>query len=315
MRDLMTGSLASISLTFVVVLAAGLLLVGGKFLSTGNVSIMGNFLIVPLIIASFSGFALMSGVVDLSIGSMTAFSSAVFALLLTSGWDPATAGAVTLLACMAFGGVNAIAIVGFGANPIAVTLGMLTALRGIAWVILGGTGTIMAFNIDLFQLVNLSIFGLPVLFLISVGMILIATLVVTKMRIGRHVKAVGGDERAADRAGISVKGVRVFALIASSLGAGIGGIIFVAQLGSAGRFTGFMLEFQIYAALMIGGYSILRGGVGNPFGGALGLLVVAGMTNILDLTAASPYYLNIIVGILLILAVLLDRLRGGDAYE
>ena len=79
--------------------------------------------------------------------------------------------------------------------------------------------------------------------------------------------------------------------------------------------TGFGLEFQVYAALMIGGYSILRGGVGNPIGGALGLLAVAGVANILDLTSISPYYVNIIVGLLLLAAVLLDRLRGGDAYE
>ena len=66
---------------------------------------------------------------------------------------------------------------------------------------------------------------------------------------------------------------------------------------------------------MIGGYSILRGGVGNPAGGAMGLLVVAGVANILDVQAISPYYVNIIVGLLLLAAVLIDRLRGGDAYE
>ena len=67
--------------------------------------------------------------------------------------------------------------------------------------------------------------------------------------------------------------------------------------------------------MMIGGYSILRGGVGNPMGAALGLLVVAGTANILDVQAISPYYVNIIVGLLLLAAVLLDRIRGGDAYE
>ena len=66
---------------------------------------------------------------------------------------------------------------------------------------------------------------------------------------------------------------------------------------------------------MIGGYSILRGGVGNPVGGALGLLAVAGVSNILDLQAISPYFVNIIVGLLLLAAVLLDRFRGGDSYE
>lgn len=314
-RALLTGSVASITITFVAVLAVGWFWVGPKFLSFGNVSIMGTFLIVPLIVGAFSGFALLSGVVDLSIGSMVGFASSLFALLISIGWPPAACALVTLAACLAFGGINAIAVVGFGAEPIAATLGMLVALRGISWVLLGSQGTIFAFNIDMFNLISLSVFGLPVFFLVAIGLTLVAALLVSKTRVGRHVQAVGGDDRAAARAGISVKGVRVAALLLSSFGAGLGGIVYAAQLGSAARATGFGLEFQVYAALMIGGYSILRGGVGNPIGGALGLLAVAGVSNILDLKAISPYYVNIIVGLLLLAAVLLDRLRGGDAYE
>lgn len=314
-RDFLTGSVASIGITFILVLAVGLFWAGPRFLSFGNISIMGTFLIVPLIVGAFSGFALLSGVVDLSIGSMVGFSSALFALLLTMGWDPATAAVVTLLFCLVFGGINAIAIVGFGAEPIAATLGMLVALRGIAWVLLGSQGAIFAFNIDLFNLVSTSVFGLPLFFLLAIVLTGLAALIVSKTRLGRHVQAVGGDDKAAARAGISVKGVRIAALLLSAFGAGIGGIVYAGQLGSAARATGVGLEFQIYAALMIGGYSILRGGVGNPIGGALGLLAVAGVSNILDLQAISPYFVNIIVGMLLLAAVLLDRLRGGDAYE
>src|SRR5690606_11441218 len=130
-RDLLTGSVASIALALIIVVTVGLLWVGPRFLSFSNISIMGSFLVVPLIVGAFAGFALLAGVVDLSIGSMVGFSSALFALLLTLGWDPWSAGAVTLSACLCFGAVNAIAIVGFGADPIAATLGMLTALRGI----------------------------------------------------------------------------------------------------------------------------------------------------------------------------------------
>jgi ribose/xylose/arabinose/galactoside ABC-type transport system permease subunit len=314
-RNLLTGSVASISLTFIAVVLVGAFWVGPKFVSFGNVSIIGSFLVVPLIVGAFSGFALLAGVVDLSIGSMVGFSSALFALLLTLGWDPWAAGAVTLAACLCFGAINAIAIVGFGADAIAATLGMLTALRGIAWVLVGAQGSIFAFHPGLFGVVNQRLFGLPLFFLMAIVLTLIAALIVTKTRLGRHVQAVGGDDKAAARAGISVGKVRTAALLLSAFGAGVGGIIFVGQLGSAARATGFGLEFQVYAALMIGGYSILRGGVGNPIGGALGLLAVAGVSNIIDLRAISPYFVNIIVGLLLLAAVLLDRIRGGDAYE
>ncbi len=290
LREALTGSVASIAFTFVAVLALGLLWVGPQFVSFSNVSIMGSFLVVPMVVGACSGFALLAGVVDLSVGSMVGFASAAFAWLLMAGWDPWSAGAVTLLACLLAGALNAAAIVGFGADPIAATLGMLTALRGLTWVIVGSSGSIFAFHPGLFAVTNQTVGGLPLFFLLSILLTLVAALVVTKTRFGRHVQAVGGDDRAATRAGIPVRGLRTFALLLSALGAGIAGIIFVGQLGSAARATGFGLEFQVYAALMIGGYSILRGGVGNPIGGALGLLVVAGVANILELKAISPYY-------------------------
>jgi ribose transport system permease protein len=158
-------------------------------------------------------------------------------------------------------------------------------------------------------------FALPLLFLLALVVVALATVIVTKTRTGRHVQAVGGDELAATRAGISVPRLRFAALLLSAFGAGLGGILYVGQLGSASNSLGTGLEFQVYAALMIGGYSILRGGVGNPAGGAMGLLVVAGVANILSVQAISPYYVNIVVGLLLLVAVLVDRLRGGDAYE
>jgi len=314
-RQALTGSVASIAFTLIAVIAVGLIWIGPKFVSFGNISIIGTFLIVPLIVGAFSGFALLAGVVDLSIGSIVGISAAIFALLITQGWPLWLAAVVTLAICLVIGAVNAIAIVRYGADPIAATLGMLVALRGIDWVLVGNQRMISAFNIEYFTLINSQVFGLPLFFLIAIGITLIAALVVAKTRLGRHVQAVGGDDRAAARAGISVKGVRTLALLLSAFGAGLGGLIFVGQLGSAAGATGLGLEFQVYAALMIGGYSILRGGVGNPLGGALGLMAVAGVANILDLGRISPYYVNIIVGLLLLAAVLLDRLRGGDAYE
>jgi ribose transport system permease protein len=315
LRAALTGSVASIALTFFAMLAVGIIWVGPRFVSFGNISIVGSFLVVPMIVGACSGFALLAGVVDLSVGSMVGFSSALFALLLSLGWDPWAAGAVTVAACLGFGAINVLAIVFFGAESIAATLGMLTALRGLTWILVGSSGLIFAFHSSLFDITNRAVFGLPALFLIAILLTAVAALVVTKTRFGRHVQAVGGDDKAAARAGIPVRWVRSFALLLSAFGASIGGIIYVGQLGSAARSTAFGLEFQVYAALMIGGYSILRGGVGNPLGGALGLLVVAGVSNILDLRSISPYYVNIIIGLLLLGAVLLDRLRGGDSYE
>ena len=311
----LTGPVVSIAAVLAVVIVVGLGWIGPVFLSASNVTIIGSFVAIPMLIGAFAGFALLAGVVDLSIGSVTGLSSAVFALALSNGWNAWLAGAGTLLVCLAAGGLNAVAIVGFGADAIAATLGTLTGLRGLTYVLIGPTGAVAAFEPTLFAFANQSVAVLPLLFLLALLTTLIATIIVTRTRMGRHVQAVGGDHRAASRAGISVARVRIGALLLSALGAGVGGILYVGQLGSAAKVTGLGLEFQVYAALMIGGYSILRGGVGNPIGGTLGLLAVAGVANILDVQAVSPYYVNIVVGALLLAAVLLDRIRGGDAYE
>ena len=315
---MLTGAVASIALALVIVVAVGLAWVGPRFLSASNIAIIGQFLAVPMLVGACAGFALLAGVVDLSIGSMVGVGAAIFGALLLDGWEVVPAAAITLAACLAFGGINAVAIVGFGADAIAATLGMLTGLRGITYVIVefkGESGALFAFNPGLFAFTNLQLWSLPLVFILVLAVTAVAAVIVTRTRLGRHLKAVGGDDLAAARAGISVARARTGALLISAFGAGLAGILFVGQLGAVARVTGFGLEFQVYAALMIGGYSILRGGIGNPIGGALGFLVIAGAANILDLNAISPYYVNIVVGVLLLMAVVLDRLRGGDAFE
>ncbi len=302
-------------MTLIAVIVVGLSWVGPNFLASSNITIIASFVAVPMLIAAFSGFALLAGVVDLSIGSMVGLSSAITASLMSAGWPLAGAAAVALVACLFCGAINAAAVVWFGADTIAATLGMLVALRGFDYIIAGPQGSIAAFDVDFYTFTNTALGPLPYPFIIALACIAIAAIIVSRTRGGRHVQAVGGDDRAAGRAGISVTTVRSLALVLSALGAGIGGVLYVGQLGSASNLTGTGLEFQVYAAMMIGGYSILRGGVGNPVGAALGLLVVAGTSNILDVQAISPYFTNIIVGLLLLAAVLLDRLRGGDAFE
>ncbi len=314
-RNLLTSSVMSIAVTLAGVVAVGLGWVGSNFLSASNLTIIGSFVAVPMLIAAFSGFALLAGVVDLSIGSMAGLSSAVTATLMGMGWPLAGVLPVALAVCLVFGAINGIAVVIFGADTIAATLGMLVALRGLTYIIVGPGGSIAAFDLDFYGFTTLVVGPVPLIFVISLAVIAVAAVIVSRTRLGRHIQAVGGDDRAASRAGVSIMRVRFGALLVSAFGAGLGGFLYVGQLGSASNLTGTGLEFQVYAAMMIGGYSILRGGVGNPLGAALGLLVVAGTSNILDVQAISPYYVNIIVGILLLAAVLLDRLRGGDAYE
>ena len=104
-------------------------------------------------------------------------------------------------------------------------------------------------------------------------------------------------------------------IILSALPGALAGILYIGQLGGATNTLGSDVVFLVYAGVMIGGYSIIRGGVGNPAGGAMGLLVIAGVTDIIAVKSINTYYTDVIVGALLLAAVFFDRIRGGDAYE
>ncbi|WP_431075466.1 ABC transporter permease [Microbacterium phyllosphaerae] len=308
------GPVGSIALMLAAVVVIGAISVGPAFFSASNVRIVGVAVAIPLIVGVLASFALLAGVVDLSIGSMVGFGAVAFNQIVASGVNPWIAAGITVVLGVVVGSINAFVIVGLGAEPLAVTLGMLTLLRGVcqAIVVQAPPTTLIE---PLYDVTQGATFGIPTLLLIGVGLTLVAAGVVSKTRIGRKIQAVGGDPRAAQRAGISVVKVRTVALIVSAVGAAIGGIFYVGQLGSASNILGTGLEFQIYAALMIGGYSITRGGVGNPIGALLGLLVVAGITNILNVSFIDPDYLDLIVAVILLAAVLVDRFRGGDAFE
>lgn len=308
------GPVGSIALMLAAVVVIGAISVGPAFFSASNVRIVGVAVAIPLIVGVLASFALLAGVVDLSIGSMVGFGAVAFNQIVASGVNPWIAAGITVVLGVVVGSINAFVIVGLGAEPLAVTLGMLTLLRGVcqAIVVQAPPTTLIE---PLYDVTQGATFGIPTLLLIGVGLTLVAAGVVSKTRVGRKIQAVGGDPRAAQRAGISVVRVRTVALIVSAVGAAIGGIFYVGQLGSASNILGTGLEFQIYAALMIGGYSITRGGVGNPIGALLGLLVVAGITNILNVSFIDPDYLDLIVAVILLAAVLVDRFRGGDAFE
>lgn len=312
--DTLKGPVGSIGATLVLTLLIGLIWVGPAFFSPSNIQIVGVSVAIPLIVGVLASFALLAGVVDLSIGSMVGFGAVIFNQLVAAGLNAWLVALITVVVGAVVGLVNAFVIVRFGAEPLAVTLGMLTLLRGLSQVIVVSAPPSTLID-PLYAVTQGALAGFPTLLLIAIGLTLIASGVVSKTRMGRKVQAVGGDDRAAARAGIPVARVRIIALVVSSVGAAIGGILYVGQLGSASNVLGTGLEFQIYAALMIGGYSITRGGVGNPIGALLGLLVVAGITNILNVTFTDPNYLDLIVAFILIAAVLVDRFRGGDSFE
>ena len=205
--DLVKGPGGSIAVCLLITLLIGAILVGPRFFSASNISIVGTSVAIPLIVGVLASFALLAGVVDLSIGSMVGFGAVAFNQLVASGSNPWAAAGITVLLGVVVGAINAFVIVGLGAEPLAVTLGMLTLLRGLSQAIVVKAPPTTLID-PLYDFTTRSIGGLPILLLCAVGLTLVAAGFVSRTRAGRHVQAVGGDPRAAARAGISVTRLR-----------------------------------------------------------------------------------------------------------
>jgi ribose/xylose/arabinose/galactoside ABC-type transport system permease subunit len=312
---LLNSPIGSIAITLVLIVLIGLIWIGTGFLTGSNLNIISTSIAVPLLLATCSAFALLAGVVDLSIGANAGLNATIFADLVLHHWNPWSAALIVVCAGIVIGLVNAVVIVRLGAPSIAATLGTLSVLSGLQYVVNGTTGSVTVLVPGLYHFANTSVGPVPLVVVLLVVLVIVAVYVVTSTRLGRHIRAVGGDERAATRAGISVRKVRVGSLILSGLGGALAGILYIGQLGGATNTLGSDVVFLVYAGVMIGGYSIIRGGVGNPAGGAMGLLVIAGVTDIIAVKSINTYYTDVIVGALLLAAVFFDRIRGGEAYE
>lgn len=318
----LNGPGGSIVLGLALIIATSAIWVGKMTFTSFNIYLILAYLAIPLIIGIFASFSLLAGVVDLSIGAMVALSAMIFAYLCINNINEWISAGITIVICLGFGAINGTAIVVFGANPIAATLGMLVGLRGLARIIAlmaprtgGSQDAISLMLTGLNNFTEAQISFMPVIFIIALLLVFVTQGIISLTRSGRHIRAVGGDIIAARRAGLPTERIKFFSLLVSAFGASIGGILYVGKLGSAPVTLGTNMEFTIYAALMIGGYSILRGGVGNPIGGFLGLLIIAVFANLVDNKGLDIRAADIFVGILLLLIVFLDIRRGGDAFE
>ena len=289
----------------------------GRFLSLLNLSTVAQQAAVNTVLAAGMTFVILTGGIDLSVVSILAVS-AMAALLVTkvAGLGTFGFGIMGILAGLAtglaFGLINGALIAGINLPPFIVTLGSLTAVRGIARL-LGDDTTV--FNPDLpFAFIgNGSLFGISWLIVIAVVVIIASWFILHRTVLGVHIYAVGGNPNAARLSGIKVWAVLLFVYGASGLLSGLGGIMQAARLYAAnGLQLGTSYELDAIAAVILGGTSFV-GGVGSIVGTLVGALIIAVLANGLILTGVSDVWQFIIKGLVIIGAVALDRYRmsGG----
>jgi ribose transport system permease protein len=258
-------------------------------------------------------FVILTGGIDLSVGSMLA-ASAMVALLasLIPGWGLLGVPA-GLLAGLVFGVLNGLLIALLKLPPFIVTLGSLTAVRGIARL-LGNDTTIFNSDLPFAFIGNSGItlapgFTVPVLAIIAFLVILASWFVLRRTVLGVRIYAVGGNPAAARLSGIKVWVILLFVYSLSGLLAGLGGVMSAARLYAAnGLQLGQSYELDAIAAVILGGTSFV-GGIGSIWGTLIGALIIAVLTNGLVLLGVSDIWQFIIKGLVIIGAVALDRAR------
>lgn len=246
-------------------------------------------------------YVLLTGGVDLSLGSVVALSGVVAASFAHPGdWPvivPVAAGVLVGAAC---GGINGLVVTKGRVAPFIVTLGMMTAARGVALVVSGGKPVS---NLgESFRWIGSG--AVPVIVFLAVSCV--SWVVLLNLRLGRHLYAVGGNENAARASGINVEGIKLFAYTICGAMAGLGGVVLAARITTGQPNAGVGYELDAIAAVVIGGTS-LSGGVGGVGGTILGALLMGVINNGLDLLNVSSYYQAIVKGIIIVGAVWLDQ--------
>jgi ribose transport system permease protein len=263
---------------------------------------------INALIAFGMTFVILTGGIDLSVGSVLALSSAITAGMMASGMNGFTAIIIGLLAGFFMGAINGIVITKGRVAPFIATLATMTMFRGLTLVYTDGR-PITGFASDdiLFQMVGRGYFlGIPVPVVFMIVVYVALYFVLKKTTFGRHTYAIGGNEEASRLSGIRVDRLKIWIYSLTGGLSALAGIILTSRLNSAQPTAGTAYELDAIAAVVLGGTS-LSGGRGWIFGTLVGALIIGVLNNGLNLLNVSSFYQQVIKGLVILLAVLLDR--------
>ena len=260
------------------------------------------------IIAVGMTFVILSAEIDLSVGSMVAFVGVVAAgLQVYNGCGTFIAVFVPLILAMLLGIAMGVVITKTGVHSFVVTLGMLSIARGLALIYSGGY-PISGLNPS-FRFIGGGMIGpVPVPVIIYLGVVLVGYFVLSQTTFGKYVYAIGGNREAARLSGIPVNIYRTIVFGICSFTARIAGIILASRVNSGQPTAGIGWELDVIAAVIIGGTSLF-GGRGGIIGTVIGSLFLGVIRNGLNLLNVSPFYQQVFIGLLIIVAVILDKFR------
>ena len=288
-----------------------------QFLTAQNIVNVARQSVYLVLVSLGQMIVLLTGGFDLAVGTTIALTSVISAMIMLSAMTivPDSVGLIIAAGCLGamavavlVGLTNGTGVAVFGVSPFIMTLGVQSAGAGVALFLTGGvpvTGFPHAFG-DTFGFGR--IFGVPVTVAIAVVAIAVIAIFLYGTRFGRHLYAVGGNVKAAKLSGINTTATLLIAYAASALLASIDGLLLTARVESGEANLGGAIALQSIAACVIGGVS-LRGGIGRVEGVVLGAFFIVLIQNGMDLMQIGSYMQMVLLGVLLIVAVIVDQVR------
>ncbi len=291
-----------------------------SFLKASNLLNIANQIAVIAILAAGMTLVIVTGGIDLSVGSLIALSAVVATLLIREwgGAGEATAAAMVLcclgaiLACAAVGCFSGLMVTEFAVPPFIVTLAMMLVASGLAFELSQGQSVYQVPDSFGWLGLRADMLGIPNQVVLMGLVYLAAHVLMTQTTLGRYVYAVGGNAEAARLAGVPVRGVLLFAYTTCGALAGVGGVVLASQLKSGSPTYGQMYELTVIAAVVVGGTS-LRGGQGKVMGTLIGAFIIAVIQNGMNLIGVTSFRQRIILGLVILGAVLLDTFKRRRA--
>ena len=283
-------------------------LITPQFLTLSNLTIIVTQVSINALLAFGVTFVIITGGIDLSLGSIVAVTGVTSAMLAHPDSYPVLIPIVMgLLAGLLMGAFNGFIITKSKIAPFIVTLGTMTIGRGLALILSDGrpvSNLSDSFN----YLGSGTVFGIPFLILIFILVFALCSIILSKTILGRHIYAIGGNEQAARASGINIDRVKLSVYSISGLLAGLAGILLASRITTGQPNAGAGFELDAIAAVVIGGTST-AGGRGTMTGTLIGVLLIGVINNGLDLLNVTSYYQQVVMGIIIIGAVIIDSLN------
>jgi len=291
-----------------ILLAIGLSFASPFFFTVGNLSNLSKQVSIVAILAAGQAVVIISGGIDLSVGSVLALSAVTIGWLITAGVDPTLALCAGLAMGTFAGWINGMVITRMKIPPFIATLGMLGIARGMSLVITDGVS--FPVLVPLFLWIgNATFLGLPIpLYFVVVTFAAVWVMMHTTV-FGRHIYAIGGNERVARLEGIPVDRQKLKVYMLSGFMAALAAVVMTGRLAATPPSVAQGIELQAIAAVIIGGVSF-TGGRGQVLTALVGALIMAMITNGLNILGISSFYQQVLIGVVIIVAVWLDNLKS-----